>query len=165
MPKIYAAEIYFNDFFKWDILSNIEPFNNIYDIETVAMHEIGHALLEEHVHDDNDDDENDFVMEHSYFGVNKDLESGDIERHCELWGNWKSQLNNNCNCNDDIIGYNQYDITYFIGIGMLIGAAVMNIILVIIHKLYKCYSNRVYKYNKIYNTDTDQELTDITSTE
>eukprot|EP01083_Nonionella_stella_P152384 488364_1 len=96
--EISSAEIYFNNNFSWGILE--ESVNGIFDIETVALHELGHALSQSHFHPPGKiissangmkpNDANDVVMAPLYFGVNHDLAGVDIGGHCSEWANWGS---------------------------------------------------------------------------
>lgn len=81
-------EIYYNDAFVWAINGNI-------DVETVALHEVGHGLSQAHfgkifgvlangtIH---------FaplaVMNAAYSGVQQSLTGTDNAGHCSIWGNW-----------------------------------------------------------------------------
>lgn len=81
-------EIYYNDGFVWNIDGNI-------DVETVALHEAGHAFSQAHfgkifgvlangtIH---------FaplaVMNAAYSGVQQELTGTDNAGHCSIWGNW-----------------------------------------------------------------------------
>eukprot|EP01083_Nonionella_stella_P067629 179027_1 len=97
--EIALAEIYFNDGFAWDILQ--ESVSGKFDIETVALHELGHALSQSHFHPAgkvissangmNPNDANDVAMAPLYFGVNHDLHGVDIGGHCSQWANWGSR--------------------------------------------------------------------------
>eukprot|EP01083_Nonionella_stella_P152383 488362_1 len=83
--EIAFAEIYFNDDFSWDILEESVP--NVYDVETVALHELGHALSQSHFHPSGKSI-SEVVMTPVYFGVNHDLHGVDIGAHCAKWAQW-----------------------------------------------------------------------------
>eukprot|EP01083_Nonionella_stella_P023249 64298_1 len=100
--EIAFAEIYFNSYFSWDILEESVP--NVYDIETVALHELGHALSQSHFHPPGKcittvkairrSDANEVAMAPVYLGVNHDLHGVDIAGHCQKWASWTSRSNN-----------------------------------------------------------------------
>ena len=90
LPDLGAREIYYNDAFRWadDGSSNI-------DVETVALHEAGHALSQAHfgkIFINTKSGKVVFspraVMNASYSGVNPTLEGTDRAGHCGNWGSW-----------------------------------------------------------------------------
>ena len=72
-----ANEIYFNDGFSWQIGSGI-------DVETVALHEVGHSLGVGHIGSPSKS-----VMNPVYTGVRTDLRSVDAGTACSLFGSWQ----------------------------------------------------------------------------
>ncbi len=81
-------EIYYNDTFGWNLGSNI-------DIETVALHEAGHGLSQQHFGKaflSNGNGKLHFapraVMNAAYSGVQTAIMKTDNAGHCSIWGNW-----------------------------------------------------------------------------
>lgn len=84
-------EIYYNDIFSWAIDAN-------YDVETVALHEMGHGLSQAHFGDifrDGGKGKLHFapraVMNAAYTGVQHKLTGTDNGGHCSIWGNWPNK--------------------------------------------------------------------------
>ncbi|SDD86181.1 hypothetical protein SAMN04488104_10843 [Algoriphagus faecimaris] len=81
-------EIYYNDRFIW---SN-EGLG--IDVETVALHEMGHGLSQEHFGAAFFTKKGDLkfspraVMNASYSGINRSINGTDKAGHCSIWGNW-----------------------------------------------------------------------------
>ena len=73
---IASSEIYFNDGFSWQTGSG-------FDIETVALHEIGHSLGIGHV-----DPKKNAAMSPAYMGVRTELTSKDESSACPIWASW-----------------------------------------------------------------------------
>ena len=73
---VAANEIYFNDGFSWQI-------GNGYDVETVALHEIGHSLGISHV-----DPQHTAAMNPTYAGVRTQLTQNDGAAACPIWASW-----------------------------------------------------------------------------
>eukprot|EP01083_Nonionella_stella_P023248 64297_1 len=96
--EIAFAEIYFNNYFSWDVLEESVP--NVYDIETVALHELGHALSQSHFRPPagkgigSMKTRQDSAMAPVYSGVNHDLHGIDIGGHCAQWASWRSRSPN-----------------------------------------------------------------------
>lgn len=76
---VAASEIYFNDGFSWQIGSSI-------DVETVALHELGHSLAVGHV-----DPRHNAAMNPAYAGVRRELRSKDRSAACPVWASWPNQ--------------------------------------------------------------------------
>lgn len=81
-------EIYYNDLFYWSTNGNI-------DVESVALHETGHGLSQDHFGAIFRTDANGklhfaplAVMNAAYTGVQQQLTGTDIGGHCSIWGNW-----------------------------------------------------------------------------
>lgn len=81
-------EILYNDRFLWAINSDI-------DIETVALHEVGHGLSQGHFGKaflTNSNGKLHFapraVMNAAYSGVQQDIKGTDNGGHCSIWGSW-----------------------------------------------------------------------------
>ena len=82
------AETLYNDAFVWRINGNI-------DVETVALHESGHALSQGHFGKaflTNSNGKIHFapraVMNAAYTGVQHDITGTDNGGHCSIWGSW-----------------------------------------------------------------------------
>jgi hypothetical protein len=76
---IAASEIYFNDGFSWQAGSGSDSF----DIETVALHEIGHSLGIGHI-----DPNKEAAMNPVYMGARTELTSRDEISACPIWASW-----------------------------------------------------------------------------
>lgn len=81
-------EIYYNDFFTWQIDGDI-------DVETVALHEAGHGLSQGHFGKAFRTDANGVihfapraVMNAAYSGVQQEFHGTDVGGHCANWGSW-----------------------------------------------------------------------------
>ena len=74
---IAASEIYFNDGFSWHTASG-------FDVETVALHEIGHSLGIGHI----DAKKKEATMSPVYAGIHPELESRDRAAACSIWASW-----------------------------------------------------------------------------
>jgi hypothetical protein len=88
MPDVAFREIYYTNNFNWGINSNI-------DVETVALHEAGHALSQAHfgkLHKTERNGKFHFapkaVMNAGYTGVQQQLAGSDNAGHCSNWGSW-----------------------------------------------------------------------------
>jgi hypothetical protein len=88
---IAFQEVYYNDFFGWNI-------NNDIDVETIALHESGHALCLTHfgmIFVSNPNDKLHFanraVMNSVYSGIQQNLTGTDIAEHCSLWSTWPKE--------------------------------------------------------------------------
>lgn len=91
LPDLAAREIYYNNAFGWG--TNGGP--GLADVETIALHEAGHALSQAHFGQilyNRSSDQYIFspraVMNAVYSGVNRDLDGTDVSGHCGLWGSW-----------------------------------------------------------------------------
>jgi len=97
-------EIYYNNHFAWGI--DADP--PVADVETVALHESGHGLSQDHfglIFQKNEpgdpntmpDGDGDIqfapfaVMNATIFGQNHVLQGSDIGGHCGIWGNWPNK--------------------------------------------------------------------------
>lgn len=81
-------EIFYNDAFTWLIDGNI-------DVETVALHEAGHALSQAHFGAAFRTEANGKVhfspralMNAAYSGIQQDVLKTDLAGHCSLWSDW-----------------------------------------------------------------------------
>lgn len=85
-----VREIYYNDNFTWMDGTNI-------DLETVALHEMGHGLSQAHFGTGffKKNGEPQFspraVMNASYTGVQTEIGATDNAGHCSIWGNWPNK--------------------------------------------------------------------------
>jgi hypothetical protein len=84
------TEIYFNDAFTWND-------GNIYDVETVALHEAGHGLGQGHFGKAFTTLKNgkfhfapQAVMNSAYTDVQTKISGTDLAGHCSNWANWPS---------------------------------------------------------------------------
>ena len=81
------AEIYYTDKRNWRINAN-------YDVETVALHEAGHALSQAHFGEIFRTDNGKLrfvpraVMNAAYSSVQQELTGTDVSGHCSIWGSW-----------------------------------------------------------------------------
>jgi hypothetical protein len=90
LPDLGAREIYYNDAFSW-----ADDGSSNFDVETVALHEAGHALSQAHfgkIFANPNSGKLVFsplaVMNASYSRVNRTLEGTDGAGHCSNWGSW-----------------------------------------------------------------------------
>lgn len=81
-------DIYYNDSFPWAIGNN-------FDVETVALHEVGHGLSQGHfgkLFKSNGNDNFHFapraVMNAGYTGIQTSIGATDNAGHCSNWGEW-----------------------------------------------------------------------------
>lgn len=83
------VEIYYNNDFPWNIDGN-------FDVETVALHEAGHALSQGHFGDIFRTPSGKLkfapraVMNAAYTGVQQELTGTDKAGHCSIWASWPS---------------------------------------------------------------------------
>jgi hypothetical protein len=84
-------EIYYNSAFDWGIDTSIDPF----DVETVALHESGHGLSQNHfgkIFLTNANERLHFapfaVMNQAISRQAQSLEGSDNGGHCSIWGKW-----------------------------------------------------------------------------
>jgi hypothetical protein len=84
-------EIYYNDAFTW----GIDPIWPVIDVETVVLHEMGHALSLDHFGKLFQTDKNGkfhfaprAVMNAGYNGVQQDLAGTDNGAFCSVWDGW-----------------------------------------------------------------------------
>jgi hypothetical protein len=82
------AETLYNDLYVWRINGNV-------DVETVALHESGHALSQGHFGKAFLTDSNGkihfaprAVMNAAYSGIQQDIKATDNGGHCSIWGSW-----------------------------------------------------------------------------
>jgi hypothetical protein len=92
---VAVKEIYFNDNFDWQ---DRVATGSGYDFETVALHEVGHALSQAHfgkVFRTPSNGKFHFspraLMNAGYTGVNRVVEKTDEAGHCSNWGNWPNE--------------------------------------------------------------------------
>lgn len=85
---VALREIYYNDNFSWNTGAR-------YDVETVALHEAGHALSQGHFGTAFRTTSNNqlhfaprAVMNAAYSGVQTTIEQTDNAGHCSNWGSW-----------------------------------------------------------------------------
>ena len=90
-PDLAAREIYYNDAFGWGTSGG----PGLADVETIALHEAGHALSQAHfgqIFYNRSSDQYVFspraVMNAVYSGPNRDLDGTDQAGHCGLWDSW-----------------------------------------------------------------------------
>ena len=90
LADLGAREIYYNDAFNW-----ADDGSSNFDVETVALHEAGHALSQAHfgkIFANPNSGKVVFsplaVMNASYSRVNRTLEGTDGAGHCSSWGSW-----------------------------------------------------------------------------
>jgi hypothetical protein len=81
-------EILYNNFFTWNINGNI-------DVETVALHESGHGLSQDHFGKAFITGSNGklhfaprAVMNAAYSGIQQDIKGTDNGGHCSIWAKW-----------------------------------------------------------------------------
>ena len=82
------TETLYNDFYTWRINANI-------DVETVALHESGHGLSQDHFGKAFQTTANGFfhfapraVMNAGYSGVQQQIGQSDLGGHCSIWASW-----------------------------------------------------------------------------
>ncbi len=92
---VAIKEIYFNDNFDWQ---DRVATGSGYDFETVALHEVGHALSQAHfgkVFRTPSNGKFHFspraLMNAGYTGVNRVVEQTDEAGHCSIWGSWPNE--------------------------------------------------------------------------
>lgn len=85
-------EIYYNDAFAWT------SGGGDYDVETIALHEAGHGLSQEHFGKaffNSRTEKLQFspraIMNASYGGVQRDIQHTDLAGHCSNWANWSAE--------------------------------------------------------------------------
>lgn len=92
-PDLGAREIYYNDAFPWadDGVSGV-------DVESVALHEAGHGLSQEHfgtIFEEPHSGTLHFsplaVMNAAYSGPRRSLRGTDRAGHCGIWGSWPNE--------------------------------------------------------------------------
>jgi hypothetical protein len=82
-------EIYYNDAFTWKI-------GNHYDVETIALHESGHALSQQHFGAAFADGNGALhfspraVMNAAYSGIQTQINQTDLAGHCSNWASWNN---------------------------------------------------------------------------
>lgn len=89
---VAVKEIYYNDAFNWQ---DVVAAGFGVDFETVALHEVGHALSQAHFGKVSRTESNGKIhfspralMNAGYSGVNRVVEKTDEAGHCSNWGNW-----------------------------------------------------------------------------
>ena len=87
---VALREIYYNDNFNWG-----DGTGGTVDIETIALHEVGHGLSQQHFGKLSRTDKNGkfhfaprAVMNAGYTGPQRDLAGTDNGGHCSIWGSW-----------------------------------------------------------------------------
>jgi hypothetical protein len=90
-PDLALREIYYNDAFNW----GTDGAAGAADVETIALHEAGHALSQGHfgtIRINPNSGKVNFspraVMNAVYSGPNRVLTATDNAGHCGLWGSW-----------------------------------------------------------------------------
>lgn len=90
-PDLAAREIYYNNAFRWGTSGG----PGLVDVETIALHEAGHALSQGHFGQilyNRPSGQYIFapraVMNAVYSGPNRDLDGTDQAGHCGLWSSW-----------------------------------------------------------------------------
>jgi hypothetical protein len=81
-------EIYYNDAFEW-------ADGDHYDVETIALHEAGHGLSQDHFGKAFSNDSNGklhfaprAVMNAAYSGIQTEIKGSDNGGHCSNWASW-----------------------------------------------------------------------------
>ena len=90
-------EIYYNDNFQWSTDPGYGTGEK--DVETVALHEAGHGLSQNHFGDIFIDAGKKgkvhaaprAVMNAVYFGVQRELKGTDEGGHCSIWASWSNK--------------------------------------------------------------------------
>ena len=87
---VALREIYYNDAFTWG-----DGTGGTVDTETIALHEVGHGLSQQHFGKLSRTDKNGkfhfaprAVMNAGYTGPQRDLAGTDNAGHCSIWGSW-----------------------------------------------------------------------------
>ncbi|HJR54503.1 MAG TPA: hypothetical protein VJ982_12425 [Gemmatimonadota bacterium] len=104
LPDVALREIYYDaicqacapvDFWNWEIDDGLNEPGREIDIESIALHESGHGLSQNHfgigftTHDGTILHEtSDAVMGAAYAGPRTDLQGTDNGGHCSNWANW-----------------------------------------------------------------------------
>ncbi len=90
---VALREIYYNDAFHWAI-----DDESGYDVETVALHEAGHALSQDHFGRLFRTEANGrlhfaprSVMNAGYTGIQQELTGTDRAGHCSIWASWPNR--------------------------------------------------------------------------
>ncbi len=88
------SETYYNDAFAWGIDVSTDPF----DVETVALHESGHSLSQDHFGKIFRTDANGLIHFSPFAVMNAaisrqahELTGSDLAGHCSLWGSWPNR--------------------------------------------------------------------------
>ncbi|MEJ2005407.1 MAG: hypothetical protein P8X57_10670 [Cyclobacteriaceae bacterium] len=91
-PDVAIKELYYNDAFNWQ---DVVATGSGVDFQTVALHEVGHALSQAHFGAVSRTDKNGklhfsprALMNAGYSGVNRVVEKTDEAGHCSNWANW-----------------------------------------------------------------------------
>lgn len=95
---VALREIYYNDNFVWgDNDEDVANFAAV-DVESIALHEMGHGLSQAHFGKAFLSNKGELVfspeaiMNAGYFGgYQADLKGTDISGHCSIWGNWPNK--------------------------------------------------------------------------
>ena len=93
-PDVAFREIYYNDNFTWGDGVNVPQ---TYDVETVALHEMGHGLSQAHFGEAFRSPSGKLqfapraVMNAAYSGIQTRIGGTDLAGHCSNWGNWPNQ--------------------------------------------------------------------------
>lgn len=92
---VAVKEVYYNDAFNWQ--DRVATGTGV-DFQTVALHEVGHALSQAHFGAVSGTDANEKIhfspralMNAGYSGVNRVVEQTDEAGHCSNWGNWPNK--------------------------------------------------------------------------
>lgn len=88
-------EIYYNDGFTWEVDPNDVPGDGRFDLQTVALHEAGHALSQAHFGTGRINNQTgriqlspQAVMNAGYLFGQQSLLGTDTAGHCSNWANW-----------------------------------------------------------------------------
>lgn len=87
-------EIYYNDYFTWVDGVNLP---GTIDVETVALHEMGHGLSQAHFGEAFRTPSGKLqfapraVMNAAYSGIQTRIGGTDLAGHCSIWGNWPNR--------------------------------------------------------------------------
>lgn len=94
---VAIKEIYMNDAFNWQDAPDDDLFNDIYDFETVVLHEVGHGLSQAHfgsafvTKNGSIHFAPDALMNAGYSVAKREIKQTDNAGHCSNWAQWPNQ--------------------------------------------------------------------------